>query len=115
MSGADSSVSSVVGEMKHTHFAVTFLGRYKVTDAMSIVVNYDQPITKHISRNPNPNIAFGIEVATSAHAFQFFLGNYYYITPQMNNMFNQNDPGVRMKDKFKQYLIGFNITRLWSY
>jgi hypothetical protein len=113
--GEDSTFNTVIGEMKHNHFAVAFSGRYKIKEAMAILVNYDQPITKHPTRNPNPNFSFGIEVATSAHAFQFFLGNYYYITPQMNNFHNHNDPAVRFKDKYRQFLIGFNITRLWSY
>ncbi len=113
--GQDSIVTSVVNQMEHSHFAIAFSGRYKVTDAMSILLNYDQPLTKHAKQNPDPNFSFGIEVATSAHAFQFFLGNYYFITPQMNNMYNQNNPAVPFKDKYKQFLIGFNITRLWSY
>lgn len=113
--GADSTVSSIIGEMKHNHFAVALSGRYKIKEAMAIILNYDQPITDHPTRNPDPNFAIGIEVATSAHAFQFFIGNYYFISPQMNNMFNQNNPAVDLKDKYKQFLIGFNITRLWSY
>jgi hypothetical protein len=113
--GNDSTYKSVISEMKHNHFAVAVSGRYKVTDAMAILVNYDQPLTKHPTQNPKPNLSFGIEVATSAHAFQFFLGNYYFITPQMNNMYNKNNPAVDMKYKYQQYLIGFNITRLWSY
>lgn len=113
--GNDSTFKSVISEMKHDHFAVAISGRYKVTDAMAILVNYDQPLTQHATQNPKPNFSFGIEVATSAHAFQFFLGNYYFITPQMNNMYNKNNPAVEFKDKYKQFLIGFNITRLWSY
>jgi hypothetical protein len=112
--GVDSTVLGVTGDMKHDHFAIAFSGRYKVTEAMSLLLNYDQPITKHASRNPAPNLSFGIEVATSAHSFQFFMGNYFNITPQMNNMFNNNDPTIS-KDRHKQFLIGFNITRLWSY
>jgi len=115
IAGEDSTASSVIGEMKHSHFAVAFSGRYKVKEALAILLNYDQPVTRHPTRNPNPNFSFGIEVATSAHAFQFFVGNYYFITPQSNNMFNQNNPAVDFKDKYKQFLIGFNITRLWSY
>jgi hypothetical protein len=113
--GQDSTVTSVISEMKHNHWAIAFSGRYKVTQSMAILVNYDQPITKHPSQNPDPNFSFGIEVGTSSHAFQFFLGNYYFINPQMNNMYNQNNPAVPFKEKYKQFLIGFNITRLWSY
>jgi Membrane bound beta barrel domain (DUF5777) len=98
------------GTMSHEHFAVALSGRYKLKENMAIIVNYDQPITKHISNNPAPNVSFGLELSTSSHAFQFFLGNYNAITPQRNNYFNQNDPRF-----IGQYLIGFNITRLWNY
>jgi hypothetical protein len=97
------------GVMHNDHVAISFSGRYKIKEAMGVIVNYDQPITKHVSNNPAPNLSFGLELTTSAHAFQFFLGNYSYITPSKNNMFNKNDPSD------KQFLIGFNITRLWNY
>ena len=76
---------------------------------MAVLVNYDQPITKHPSGNPHPNISFGLELSTSAHAFQFFVGNYYFLSPQQNNMYNRYDYTEG------QFLIGFNITRLWNY
>jgi hypothetical protein len=97
------------GTMNHEHFAVAVSGRYIIKENMAVLVNYDQPITKHHANNPNPNISFGLELSTSAHAFQFFLGNYSAITPQRNNYFNRNDY------KKGQFLIGFNITRLWNY
>jgi len=97
------------GAMHNDHFAISFSGRYKLKAAMAIIANYDQPITKHDANNPAPNLSFGLELTTSAHAFQFFLGNYSYITPSRNNLFNKNDPSE------KQFLIGFNITRLWNY
>ncbi len=96
--------------MNHDHFAVAFSGRYKLKESMAVLVNYDQPITKHRSNNPAPNISFGLELTTSSHGFQFFLGNYSAITPSRNNYFNNNDPRY-----LQQYLIGFNITRLWNY
>lgn len=107
--GYFSEPGKVEGEMKHDHFAIAFSGRYKIKESMSILLNYDQPITKHPSNNPHPNISFGMEMSTGGHAFQFFAGNYYYITPSRNNIFNQNDY------KERQFLIGFNITRLWNY
>jgi hypothetical protein len=97
------------GVMKHDHFSISTAGRFKLKESMAIIFNYDQPITKHPSNNPAPNLAAGLEINTSAHCFQFFMGNYYYITPSRNNYFNQNS----YKDG--QFLIGFNITRLWNY
>ncbi len=98
------------GVMDHDHFAVSFSGRYQLKDAMAVIANYDQPITKHRSGNPSPNVSFGLEMSTSGHAFQFFIGNYSAIIPERNNYFNHNNPA-----NISQYLIGFNITRLWNY
>ena len=97
------------GVMKHDHFSISTAGRFKLKESMAIIFNYDQPITKHPSNNPAPNIAAGLELNTSAHCFQFFMGNFYSITPSRNNYYNQNS----YKDG--QFLIGFNITRLWNY
>ncbi len=95
--------------MKNNHFAIAFSGRYKISKQLGIMVNYDQPITQHPMNNPAPNISFGLEITTSAHSFQVFAGNYSSIVPQRNNYFNQND------FKSGQYLIGFNISRLWNF
>lgn len=92
--------------MNNSHFSFTILGRYKVSDALSFIGNYDQPITQHPANNPNPNISLGLELATPLHAFQVFVGNYQWIIPQYNNVFNRNN----FTDG--QFLIGFNITRL---
>lgn len=107
--GYVNEAGDVEGKMNNDHFAIAFGGRYKVSNQMAIIANYDQPITKHPTNNPQPNISFGIEVSTSAHAFQIFAGNYYNLIPQLNNMYNQNDY------REGQFLIGFNITRLWSF
>jgi hypothetical protein len=96
-------------KMENGHLAISFLGRYKISQGSAIVLGYDQPLTQHPTNNPHPNICFGFETTTSAHAFQVFAGNYYGIVPQSNNMFNQNDFNTG------QFVIGFNITRLWNF
>ena len=108
----DSTGKETFQEMKHDHFAVAISGRYKLTNVTSIIVNYDQPLTKHATNNPNPNLAFGVEFNTSSHSFQLFVGNYFSLSPQNNNLYNNNDP-LTIKDR--EFLIGFNITRLWNY
>jgi hypothetical protein len=109
VNGFYSEPGKVSPERNHNHFAIAVAGRYKIKESMCILANYDQPITKHKSGNPHPNIALGLELSTSAHSFQFFAGNYYYLSPQQNNMYNQYDYTKG------EWLIGFNITRLWNY
>ena len=109
--------------MYNDHYAVAFSARYKISAQSAIMVNVDQPLNglepvfpRHISNNPQPNFSFGIEVATSAHAFQIFVTNFSAIVPQRNNVFNQNAPWDGGYDGFADgFLIGFNITRLWSF
>jgi hypothetical protein len=101
------------GEIKtktnNYHFAVSVVGRYKISPKSALIAGYDQPITQHPTNNPHPNICFGFETTTSSHAFQVFGGNYTGIVPQSNNMFNQNDFTKG------QFVIGFNITHLWNF
>ncbi len=96
-------------KMENGHFAISVLGRFRVTEKSAVIAGYDQPLTQHTINNPHPNICFGFETTTSSHAFQVFMGNYYGIVPQSNNVFNQND----FRDG--QFVIGFNITRLWNF
>ena len=116
----DSTGKTTFKEMKFDHFAIAFSARYKVTNVTSVMINYDQPLTKHASNNPNPNLSFGIEMNTSSHSFQLFLGNYFNLVQQQNNLYNKNSPfGYTDYNDTKvnggNFLIGFNITRLWNY
>lgn len=134
----DSTGKEIFRTMKNTHFAVAFSARYKLTNVMSLMLNYDQPLTKHPAYNPDPNLSFGLELNTSSHSFQIFFGNYYYLNPQSNNLYNMNapfsyndntkthpnrmddDPNTPLKDESTKvrggrFVIGFNITRLWNY
>ena len=117
----DSTGQDIFQTMKNSHFAISFAGRYKLTNVTSLIFNYDQPITKHATNNPRPNLALGFEFNTSNHSFQLFFGNYSLLSPQRNNLFNQNtafnytDGGTGKKYDGGQFLIGFNITRLWNY
>ncbi len=117
----DSSGQEVFSSMKHDHFAFSVSARYKLTQVTSLMLNYDQPLTKHPTNNPNPNLSFGFEFNTSNHSFQVFAGNYTALSPQRNNLYNTNSPfGYTDKAsgeevKGGQFVIGFNITRLWNY
>jgi len=91
------------------HLAMSLSGKYKLTEGLSLIANYDQPITQHPMNNPNPNISFGLDMKTSGHDFQIFVGNYGLILPQNNNVYNHNDFSK------SQFLIGFNISRLWNF
>lgn len=95
--------------MKNDHLSFSLSGRYKISPKTAIIVNYDQPITQHPTNNPRPNLCIGLDMNSSGHGFQVFAGNYSYSLPQYNHMFNQNDYQAG------QFVIGFNISRLWNF
>ncbi len=99
------------GKLKNDHIALALSGKYKVGAWVNIIANVDLPVTSHNLEEVNPasNISFGIEMTSSSHQFQVFCGNFYSITQQRNNVFNQNSFGDG------DILIGFNITRLWNF
>ncbi|HMW39340.1 MAG: hypothetical protein K1X68_10335 [Saprospiraceae bacterium] len=116
----DSFVRAIGSSMKHAHFAISVSGRYKLTENMSLLANYDQPLTKHTTNNPNPNLSLGLEIGTSGHAFQICVGNYRFLNPQRDNLFNKNSPLTYTNSSGQQikggnFSIGFNITRLWNF
>ena len=104
-----SHFNAVEPGMKNDLFAVSLGGRFKISPNTAIIADYSQPLTQFDQKNPHPGISFGVEFATSAHAFQVFLTNYAGIVPQQNYMKNQND-------FFNgDFLIGFNITRNYNF
>jgi hypothetical protein len=106
--GYKDSNGEIQKKLENTHLAIAFMGRYKLSESMNLLINYDQPLTQHPLNNPHPNLSLGLEFVTSGHAFQLMLGNYYGIVPQSNNLYNKND------FENADFLIGFNITRLWN-
>ncbi len=117
----DSSGTAIYQSMWNYHFAVSVCARYKISANSAIIFDYDQPLTSHPSYNPYPNLGLGIEVSTSGHAFQLFVTNYSWLNPQYNNLYNNNAP-FKVTDDVTgttnpggQWLIGFNITKLWNY
>ena len=126
----DDSTLKVNPSMEFNHFAIAFSARYKLTTVTSLMINYDQPLTKHTMNNPNPSLSFGVEFNTSSHSFQLFFTNFYYLNPAVNNLYNRNNPfgytdhstddvntpeDESTKVPGGRFLIGFNITRLWNY
>ena len=102
--------------------AVGMSGRYKISPQSSIMVSYVQQLNKHDDPNfkLQPGLTIGLEVATSGHAFQLFITNFQGILPQENIAYNSNKffgggSGAVGGNNNPQFLIGFNITRLWNF
>ncbi len=99
----------VIPKWDNAHFSISASGRYKISDGAALIANIDEPLSRSSGNSPRPNISFGIEMKTSGHDFEIFFGNYSSLLPQNNNLFNQNDY------RKGEFLIGFNISRLWNF
>lgn len=95
-------------------FGVAVGGRVKISPQTALLIDYSHPFTNYPDRdgvdiNPEPGVSLGIEFSTAGHAFQLLISNFDGIIPQRNFSFNQND-------FFKgDFLIGFNITRVYKF
>lgn len=113
-----SHFNAVEPRVRNDMFAIALSGRYKVSPQTAILIDISQPFTHHLFPDENPGIkgfdpepgyGLGVEFRTSSHAFQLIFSNYQGIVPQKNYMYNQND------FFYGDFLIGFNITRLYNF
>jgi hypothetical protein len=97
--------------VKHDNIALAVSARYKITEALAIMVEYNRNFTAQNEEiiKVQPNISIGLEATTSAHVFQVFVTSGQSIIQQHNVLYNTND-FTKMK-----FCIGFNMTRLWNF
>lgn len=108
--------NSVDTLIDHDKISIGINGRAQFSPQSSILFQYDMPLkVKGISeytsfKNPSkPNLGIGWEISTSTHAFHMYVSTANGIIPQHNAMFNQNDWTKG------DIMMGFTITRLWSF
>ncbi|MGD0581959.1 MAG: DUF5777 family beta-barrel protein [Bacteroidales bacterium] len=90
---------------KNLNFGLSVGGKAKLFGNHSIVVEYDQLLTKQPKiESTKPNLSIGWEIDTPTHTFRVFVANYDQIINQRNLVYNTNDFAKW------QYLFGFNIT-----
>ena len=83
---------------------LSFGGRAQVLGSHSIILEYDQPLTQQEAIEVKPNLAFGVEIGTSTHAFRIFVSNYNSLVKQYNMFYNTFDPFSG------DFHFGFNIS-----
>jgi len=91
------------------YLGVTAGGRFKFYNEMAFIFEYNQAFCvgteiKNYVDEPKPSVAFGLEIATSTHAFQIFCSQFSHISPQKNFAYQDSD------FEFKKMGIGFNVT-----
>jgi hypothetical protein len=128
---------SLQGSFTFTHFnkvdsllhndnlGFSLLGRIKVSPQTSIVLSYEQSFVLgystpfilpygqgnffYSSETPLPNLGLGVEISTSTHTFHIFMTASQGIVPQEITMYNRNN------FYNGQIVLGFNMTRLWTF
>jgi len=90
---------------KNLNFGLSAGARAAVFGSHSIIVEYDQLLTRQdLDEQPKPNLSVGWEIGTATHTFQIFASHYSQIINQRNLLYHTNN----FADG--EYLIGFNIT-----
>ncbi|MEI6433220.1 MAG: DUF5777 family beta-barrel protein [Bacteroidota bacterium] len=98
-----------VNGMKNDNINISGIGKVKISPQASIILSYSQPVFTYVNTAPWPNFGLGVEISTSTHAFQIFLTAANGLLPQETVMYNNNNPYNGA------ILLGFNITRLWTF
>lgn len=100
----------------HDKISVGFNGRAQFSPQSSILFQYDIPLKvkgiaeyRDFTRPAKPNFGIGWEISTSTHAFHIYVSSADGIVPQHNAMYNLNDWTKG------DLMLGFTITRLWSF
>jgi hypothetical protein len=99
--------TTVLKDLKHDNLAFSLSGRYKIFPDMSVLFAYNSNLQG--PEEIKPALGLGLEVGTSAHAFQVFLTTADAISRQTIMTSNRNDLANN------DFLIGFNITRMWYF
>jgi hypothetical protein len=122
----DQTLDTAKNVVRNDALAFSLLGRFKLSPQSSITVSYQQPIMLNYDpafivragynwmeipkdKAPYANLSLGWEVSTSTHAFHLYISAAQGIVPSEIVMHNQNNffNGA--------ILVGFNLTRLWSF
>jgi hypothetical protein len=111
-SGSFTHFNSMPDGINHDVIGVGVGAKVRLSSTLSIISNNDFPLAlDNISEYKNfeaakPTFQVGVEIITTSHAFQIFLGNTNYILPQNVYARNQNNfdaDGIRF---------GFIMTKL---
>jgi hypothetical protein len=105
----------VAWDENHDLFGLHALGRIKISPQSSLTFNYNAPLKieaiSEQSEMPDykPTMAIGWQISTFTHAFQLYVSNGAFMSPQENMMYTTS--GFNMDG----IAIGFTITRLWAF
>lgn len=115
LSGSFSHINKVPEGIEHDKIGLSFAGRFKISPQSSILFQYDIPLDcekmkeNAVLMNVKPNFGVAWEIATSSHAFQIILSSAKLLSRQYDMIYNEYDWTEG------DIMLGFNMTRLWSF
>ncbi len=108
ISGSYAHFNRLETGLTHDNFSVAARSRFSITPSISVLLDFDHPLSSHEEFSPKTSLGSGFEYATRGHEFQVFVTNFESLTPQRNIHLNTNE--ITEFD----FLIGFNIIRRWN-
>lgn len=96
-------------EESHHTFVLPFSGRYQYSFGSAILFEYAYKLNNTSEDNLDNPFSIGFEFGTAGHVFQVFLSNSYYI--RETNIYTEEP--YNFYDRPNEFVLGFNIRRVW--
>ena len=104
------SKGMIRNKMHNGHFAVSLAGRYKISAKIGDYCRFRSTSYSNIRQIILTRIFVLVLKQLPVHMLsRYFLETIQALVPQSNNMFNQNDYTKG------QFVLGFNITKIWNF
>ena len=96
-------------EKSHHTFVLPFSGRFQYSFGSAILFEYAYKLNNTSDNQLDNPFSIGFEFGTAGHVFQVFMSNSYYI--RETNIYTQEP--YNFYDKPNEFVLGFNIRRVW--
>jgi hypothetical protein len=96
-------------EKSHHTFILPFSGRYQYSFGSAILFEYAYKLNNTSENKLDNPFSLGFEFGTAGHVFQIFMSNSYYI--RETNIYTEEP--LNFYDKPYEFVLGFNIRRVW--
>ncbi|MGC6471100.1 MAG: DUF5777 family beta-barrel protein [Flavobacteriales bacterium] len=96
-------------EKSHHTFVLPFSGRFQYSFGSAILFEYAYKLNNTSDNQLDNPFSLGFEFGTAGHVFQVFMSNSYYI--RETNIYTQEP--YNFYDKPNEFVLGFNIRRVW--
>ena len=96
-------------EKLHHTFILPFSGRYQYSFGSAILFEYAYKLNNTSENKLDNPFSLGFEFGTAGHVFQIFMSNSYYI--RETNIYTEEP--LNFYDKPYEFVLGFNIRRVW--